>query len=83
MSTAQAAKHTSAKTLTAGMKVLLVSKGQTIGGGDIIAINGRAVIVAQETATYTASDCGPAVLESEGLALDEHIISRSLVAWEI
>ena len=83
MSTTQAAKHTSTKTLSAGMKVLLVSKGQTIGGGEIIAINGRTITLAQVTEHYTGADMAEPTFDHEELALDEHIISRSLVAWEI
>ena len=83
MSTAQAAKHTSTKTLVAGMKVLLVSKGQTIGGGEIIAINGRTITLAQVAEHYTGADMAEPTFDHEELALDEHIIGRSLVAWEM
>ena len=82
MSTTQATKHTSTKTLTAGMKIILVAKGQTIGGGEIVAIDGRTITLAQITETYVGADCAAPTLESVELALDEHIISRSLVAWE-
>ena len=84
MSTTQTtSKHTSTKTLTVGMTVLLVAKGQTIGGGEIIAINGRTITLAQVTEHCTGADMAEPTFDHEELALDEHIISRSLVAWEI
>jgi len=77
--TATRTQYTSSKALKVGMNVLIIAKGQVLGGGDIIAINGRTITVAQLTEVNAGDDHNYETTEE--LALDEYTIGRSITAW--
>jgi len=74
-------KHTSAKTLAAGSRIILVSKGKTLGGGEVIAIDGRDVLIAQEIDYTVGADGAESTLVRSEVAVDRYTVSRSVVAW--
>jgi len=74
-------KHTSTKTITAGSRIILVSKGKTLGGGEVIAIEGRDVLIAQEIDYKVGADGAESTMVRTELAVDRYTVSRSVVAW--
>lgn len=74
-------KHTSSKTITAGSRIMLVSKGRTLGGGEVIAIDGKDVLIAQEMDYYWGGDGAPDTFVRSELSIDRYTVSRSIVAW--
>lgn len=75
-------KHSSTKSIEAGMIVLVAIKGQMVGGGEVVAVNGRTITLAEVTETYSTSDCGTPAHESTELALVDYTLGRSVIAWE-
>jgi hypothetical protein len=74
-------KHTSSKTITAGSRIILVSKGKTLGGGEVVAVEGKDVIIAQEIDYYEGADGAADTFIRSELAIDRYTVSRSIVAW--
>lgn len=74
-------KHTTTTTITPGSRIILVSKGKTLGGGEVIAIDGREVLIAQEIDYYVGADGAESTLVRSELAVERYTISRSVVAW--
>lgn len=74
-------KHTTAQTITTGSRILLISKGQTLGGGEVIAIDGKDVFIAQEIDYYEGADGAADTFIRSEVAVDRYTISRSVVGW--